>query len=634
MAVQTAGEQNPHDRCEHSSPQRCSNEEGLQLGEDDGEKTLDVSYSSPSPPGCTENMTAHQNGCGNGTAATCMIMDNKESRTNATSLCHNGGCDVSGSCGNGSQEDKASPSKIMRFFSTPRKRCGSNAERPHSLIVMGNSSTWNALSNIRKMGSFKKLKSSVLQGVPAKEDLDNLNDSMPENSIRKHVPNSTVVRVQTNRYSYSGPLHDLQGTTDATLVSDNSDGEESDDSFLRNTRRSRSIRRAYGVGRINLQDTDKIQESTRTGSPVTQEPQICEIVVKDSESSKVIYRKSKSTDNLNFLKKSSFKRKSASNLTEVINDKQISPRTISTSSADSDQANRNSERRSKRWKSPIRAKDFDRVLKLVSNVTDATLRKDSPNSEAPSSSEQNQRTRPNSRLHEDYSRRVSSSNESDRRRGLPPRTRADPVTSKASTQSSEDSHLGIPDASSQRISSSDLSDSVCLSPSLRDPGMVPNEVFYEGPEGTEGSSQVPYPPEHAVLPAQPLVPQAQSPDAENLKYHMNLHGPDQQSTLSLSSVESEERGEGSAAKLEKSQVGFRDSVQAMYYDDMNEDSGISSHSQLSLNLVPSADEKKEEPAERPPVPAHQVPPYKAVSARFPPFHLFSKHTHWSGQSWM
>ncbi|XP_072849817.2 spermatogenesis-associated protein 13 isoform X2 [Pogona vitticeps] len=575
-------------------------------------------------------MTTHQNGCGNGTSVTCILMDNKESRNNATSLCHSGGCDMSSSCENESQEDKASPSKIMRFFSTPRKRCVSNVERPHSLIVMGNSSTWNALSSIRKMGSFKKLKSSVLQGIPGKEDLDNLNDSMPEKSIRKHVPNSTVVRVQTNRYSYSGPLHDFQGTTDNTLVSDNSDGEESDDSFLRNTRRSRSIRRAYGIGRINLVDTDKIQDSARTVSPVAQEPQICEIVVKDSESSKVIYRRSKSTDNLNFLKKSSFKRKSASNLTEVVNEKQIPLRTVSTSSADSDKTNRNSDRRSKRWKSPIRAKDFDRVLKLVSNVTDVTMKKDSPNSEIPSSGEQNQRTRPNSRLHDDYSRRVSSSTESDRRKCPPPRCNADSAPSKSSTQSSEDDNLGIItvltlEDSSQRISSGDLSDSVCLSPPLKDAGMVPNEVFYEDSGGPQSSSQSACSTEHSIVPVKPVVPKPQSPNAENLKCNMDLHCPDHHSTLSLSSMESEERGEGSSAKLEKSPVCFHDSVQAVYYDDMNEDSGISSHSQLSLNLVPSADEKKEEPVARPPVPAHQVPPYKAVSARYRPF-TFSQST--------
>ncbi|XP_062983095.1 spermatogenesis-associated protein 13 isoform X2 [Elgaria multicarinata webbii] len=548
-------------------------------------------------------MTTFQNGCGNGASVTCIVMDNKESMNNATSLCHNGGCDTSSSCEIEGQDDKASPSKIMRFFSTPRKRSSSNVERPRSLIVMGNSSTWNALSSIRKMGSFKKLKSSVLQGIPAKEDLDNLNNSTPENNIRKHVQNSTVVRVQTNRYSYSGPLHDLHSTTDNALVSDNSDGEESDDSFLRNTRRSRSIRRAYGIGRINLLDTDKIQghqDSTRTISPVIQESQICEIVVKGSENSKVTYRRSKSTDNLNFLKKSSFKRKSTSNLTDLkaVNDQQTPQRTTSTSSADSDKANRNSERRSKRWKSPIRAKDFDRVLKLVSNVADVALKKDSPKSGIPSSSEQNQRTRPNSRLHDDYSRRVSSSTENDRRRCLPPSCSPDLTVSRSSVQSSEDDNSGMniltPDAGDYRISSCDLTDSLCSPSSLKDIGPIPNEVFHEDSDGPKCSSQFTCTSEQPIIPARPVVPKPQSPSTENIKCNTDFHCPDRHSTLSLSSMESEERGEGPSAKTGKSPVSFQESVQAVYYDDMNEDSGISSHSQLSLNLAPGADEKKEE----------------------------------------
>ncbi|XP_053168420.1 spermatogenesis-associated protein 13 isoform X3 [Hemicordylus capensis] len=602
-AVQTTGELNSHNRCENSS-KRCTTEKGLGSGEDEESKVLDVSYDTLYPHAYgAESMTTYPNGCGNGTSVTCIVMDNKEPRSNSTSLCHNGGCDTSHSYEDDGQDNKVSPSKIMRFFSAPRKRSGSNVERPHSLIVMGNPSTWNALSSIRKMGSFKKLKSSVLQGIQAKEDLDNLNDSTLENNIRKRVPNSTVVRVQTNRYSYSGPLHDFQSTAENTLASDNSDGEESDDSFLRNTRRSRSIRRAYGIGRINLLDTDKTQDhqnSTRPVSPVIQESQICEIILKDSESNKVVFRRSKSTDNLNFLKKSSFKRKSTSNLTDLkaAYDKQTPQRTTSISSADSDKTNRNSEWRSKRWKSPIRAKDFDRVLKLVSNVTDVAIKKDSPKSETSSSSVQNQRTRPNSRLHDDYSRRVSSSTENDRRRCLPTRCSPDTNFPRTSLLTSEADNAGTavltPDANGHQISSCDFPDALCLSPPLKDIGPIPNEVFYEDFDEPKSSSQFTCSSGQPSVPARPAVPKPQSPTAENIKCNMNVHCPDRRSTLSLSSVESEGRGEGPPIKLEKSPVGFQDAVQAMYYDDTNEDSGISSHSQLSLNLAPSADEKKEE----------------------------------------
>ncbi|XP_077197820.1 spermatogenesis-associated protein 13 isoform X3 [Paroedura picta] len=605
QAVQTPRElKSPH-RCDCSSPKRCPAEEEPGCGGNDDRQVLDVNYKALRPDAYdTENMTACQNGCGNGASVTCIVMDNKESQTNTTSLSHNAGCSTSSSHEDEGQPNKVSPSKIMRFFPTPRKRSGSNVERPRSLIVMGNPSTWNALSSIRKMGSFKKLKSSVLQGIQAKEDSDTLNDTTPDGEIRKRVPNGVVMRVQTNRYSYSGPLHELHSTGDGSLASDNSDGEESEDSFLRNTRRSRSIRRAYGIGRINLLDTDQIQDhqnSGRLASPIIQESQICEIVVKDPESSEVIYRRSKSTDNLNFLKKSSFKRKSTSNLTDlkVASEKQTPQRTTSTSSADSDKTSRNSERRSKRWKSPIRAKDFDRVLKLVSNVADAALKKDSPKSETPPFSEQNQRTRSNSRLHDDYSRRASGSNENDRRRCHPPKCSPDSNFPGAGLRShSEDDRVGTDtvtcNASSREVSSSDTPDSVCSSPPFKDVSLIPNEVFYEDSEEPKSSSPVTCSAEHPHAPARPAVSKPQSPVAEKVKCNINSHCPDQCSTLSLSSMESEERGEGPSAKLGKSPACFQDLVHAAYYDEANEDSGISSHSQLSLNLAPSADEKKEE----------------------------------------
>ncbi|XP_030418070.1 spermatogenesis-associated protein 13 isoform X2 [Gopherus evgoodei] len=569
-------------------------------------------------------MTTFQNGCGNGTTVTCIVMDNKEPR----SITSNGGCNSNSSAEEEIQDDNLSPSKIMRFFSAPRKRTTSNSERPRSLIVMGSSSTWNALSSIRKMGSFKKLKSSVLQGIQARESSDVLN----ENTVGKHVSNGAVVRVQT----YSGPLHDSHNVVDG-LASDCSDVEESDDSFLRNTHRSRSIRRAYGVGRINLLDTDKIQSQqncTRPTSPITQEPKICEILVKDPENNRIIYRRSKSTDSLNFLKKSSFKRKSTSNLTDlkIASEKQAPQRTVSTSSADSDKASGNPERQSKRWKSPVRAKDFDRVLKLVSNVTDAAWKKDGPKSMTPPLNEQNQRTRPNSRLHDDYSRRVSSSNENDRRRCFSPVCSPDstfPVTLHlhspiVSQDTDTETNVFTSEANSFRTLSCVLND-VSSSHTFNNFSALPNEVFYVDSDEPKSTSQFMCEYEQPSIPLRPTAPKPQSPSAEKVKCNINFHCPDRHSTLSLSSMESEERVELPALKLGRNPVCFQDSVQTGYYDDGNEDSGISSHSQLSLNLASGTEEKKEEPITRPPVPAHQVPPYKAVSARFRPF-TFSQST--------
>ncbi|XP_050187525.1 spermatogenesis-associated protein 13 isoform X3 [Myiozetetes cayanensis] len=578
-----------------------------------------------------ESMTTFPNGCGNGTV-TCIVMDNKEPQNQTACVSRNGGHSTSNSHEEEFQEDKLSPSKIMRFFTTPRKRANSSSDRPRSLVLMGNSSTWNAFSSIRKMGSFKKLKSSVLQEVKTRECSDIVN----ENGVGKHGSNGAVVQVQTNRYSYSGPLHDFQNAVDG-LASDCSDVEESDESFLRNTHRSRSIRRAYGAGRINLLDTDKVQSHhncVRPTSPVIAEPKICEILVKDSENNRMIYRRSKSSDNLNFLKKSSFKRKSTSNLADlkVANEKQMPTRTVSVTSADSDKSGGNPERRSKRWKSPIRAKDFDRVLKLVSNVTDVSWKKDASKSTAPPPVEQSQRTRSNSRLHDDYSRRVSSSTDHDRKRCTSPVSSPDsslqgtPCLQSPVVAQDKEAEMNVAVAEDKSLrTSAGILDSDSLSPTLNDISPFPNEVFYSDSDEPKATQQSTDEAENPHVPVRPITPKPQSPTAGKVKCSMNFQCQNHHSTLSLSSSESEERVEVPGLKLGRNPVCFQDSVQTVYYDDGNEDSGISSHSQLSLNLASGAEEKKEEPVTRPPVPAHQVPPYKAVSARFRPL-TFSQST--------
>ncbi|XP_036260042.1 spermatogenesis-associated protein 13 isoform X2 [Molothrus ater] len=625
---------------ELSSPSRCEGKAN-QDAADDGEAArsaggdCSVALSYPSlhlHAYSIESMTTFPNVCGNGTTVTCIVMDNKEPQNQTTCASDNGRHSTDNNVEEEFQEDKLSPSKIMRFFTTPRKRANSSSDRPRSLVLMGNSSTWNAFSSIRKMGSFKKLKSSVQQGTQTRECSDVVND----NSIGKHGSNGAVVQVQTNRYSYSGPLHDFQNAVDG-LASDCSDVEESDESFLRNTHRSRSIRRAYGAGRINLLDTDKIQSRhncVRPTSPVIAEPKICEILVKDSENNRIIYWRSKSSDNLNFLKKSSFKRKSTSNLADlkVANEKQIPARTASVPSADSDKSDGNPERRSKRWKSPIRAKDFDRVLKLVSNVTDVARKKDGPKNVAPSPSELSQRTRSNSRLHDDYSRRVSSSTDHDRKRCTSSVSSPDSslpgtpcLQSPVIAQDKKaEMNVAVMEDKSPRTSSG-IPDSDSFSPTLDDISPFPNEVFYSDSDEPKATQQCTDEAENLHVPVRPTTPKPQSPTAGKVKCSMNFQCPNHHSTLSLSSSESEERVEVPGLKLGRNPVCFQDSVKTVYYDDGNEDSGISSHSQLSLNLASGTEEKKEEPVARPPVPAHKVPPYKAVSARFRPL-TFSQST--------
>ncbi|XP_072260964.1 spermatogenesis-associated protein 13 isoform X2 [Pyxicephalus adspersus] len=565
-----------------------------------------------------ESMTSPSKGCGNGPGVTSQVIDKTVLRTPQDS-CHNGVLDNKDS----SQEDQ-SPSKSSNLFTSPKQRSTSNGERPRSMIGMGNSSTWNALSSLRKMGSFKKLKSSVLQGIQAKENANNLGDAEIGGDTQKRPSSDGVISCQTScRMPPSRSMQDHFNVSDG-LQSDGSDVEEPDDTFSRSTHRSRSIRRAYGVGRINLLDNENVRvpHSPLRLSPTGHEQNACEVIVKNCNSNKIIYRRSKSTDNLNFLKKSSFKRKSTSNLTDVKSnsEKEILQKSTLNNSADANNLSGTPERRSKRWRSPIRAKDFDRVLKIMSNVTEGNRRKDGSKCSSPTN-EESQRSRPNSRLHDDYSRRVSSSADTERRKCIfGPYS---PLSEKNLSPSSPGTHDVNVLSTGRLLSSEGLSEPCSLSPTCSSLSQLANEVFYSD---SEEPRHIPHSAsDFGILgtPVRPTAPKPQSPSSELYKPSSSFLSTNHHSTLSLSSMESDERAEQSTVKADRSSHSFKDTIKHAYYDDGNEDSGISSHSQLSLNVV--NEEKQEEPVPRPPIPSHKVPPYKAVSARLRPF-AFSQST--------
>ncbi|MEE6472655.1 hypothetical protein FKM82_009680 [Ascaphus truei] len=551
-----------------------------------------------------ESMTSLPNGCGNGTIVTSQVMDKSDLRTLANVNCRSGACDNSNKNKAELQDDHLNSSKLLHFFATPKKRTSPSNERPSSMVTVGHSSTWNALSSLRKMGSFKKLKSSVLQGIQAKENASILNDNEMGSDVQTRVPSSEgVVNHQTPcRLSNSRPVLDDCNGIDR-LQSDGSDVEESDNSFLRSTHRSRSIRRAYGVGRIHLIDVDKAhitQCPLRPWSPVGPQQKNCELTVKDSVNNHIIYRRSKSTDNLNFLRKSSFKRKSASNLTDIksSSEKEILQETMLSYSSDLDKMAGTPERRSKRWKSPIRAKDFDRVLKLVSNVTDGPWKREGSKCDSPSNEESNT-TRPNSRLHDDYSRRVSSSTNNERKRCMfnPHSPLSESKCLLNSTGSHNDStNIKIHVLPTEcKMTSEGLSVEAC-SPSPTSSNQCPlaTEVFYADGEEPKRSAHFASECEPLGTPVRPTAPKPQSPSVELHKSSISFHCPNHHSTLSLSSMESEERAEVTAPKADRSPQSAKEPVKPSYYDDGNEDSGISSHSQMSLNVV--NEEKQEEVA--------------------------------------
>ncbi|XP_063285794.1 spermatogenesis-associated protein 13 isoform X2 [Pelobates fuscus] len=535
-----------------------------------------------------ETMTSPANVCGNSTIVTSQARDKSVSRTVSEGNNYNG---ADGSSEKREDEEKLNSSKLTHCLAPPKQRGSASNERPHSMVSTSNSSTWNALSSLRKMGSFKKLKSSVLQGIQAKENANNLNNQESGGDLQRCSPNDGGGSYQMPcRLVNARPMHECYNVMDG-LQSDGSDIEETDNTFLRSTHRSRSIRRAYGAGRINLLD-DKVRScrSPQALSPARQEQSICKIIVKDSESNRIVYRRSKSTDNLNFLKKSSFKRKSTSNLSDVKSnsEREILQKSMLSTSADSERLGGTPERSSKRWRSPIRAKDFDRVLKIMGNVTDGNRKKE-PNKSTSLSAEGTHGSRPNSRLHDDYSRRVSSSAENERRRCLfnSPTSETKCLSSSNLSQVENLEH-------DMNVMPTDhkTSEGCSVSPTCSSLNQLANEVFYSDSEEPKHMSHSLS--ENGLLgtPLRPTAPKPQSPSTELYKSSISIHSPNHLSTLSLSSMESDERTEIALPKVDRSPYFYKDTKKSVYSDDGNEDSGVSSHSQLSLNVV--SEEKQED----------------------------------------
>uniref|UniRef100_A0A8I5N9W6 Spermatosis associated 13 n=1 Tax=Papio anubis TaxID=9555 RepID=A0A8I5N9W6_PAPAN len=534
---------------------------------------------------CPENMTTAPNGLGPGPAAPCPGSDLKDPKMVTSLACGNGVCGCSPGGDTDTQEARLSPAKLVRLFATSRKRTSAHPERPRSVVLVGSSSTWNTLASFRKMGSFKKLKSSVLKGIQSREGSNACSKGEAlEHGLGKPILNGAVPGAQAGRGSPSAPgpaCGTLRPAEGGTL--DGSDLEDTDDPFQRSTHRSRSLRRAYGLGRICLLDAPQ-NHATPTAA-TGQVPTMCEILVRDPENNSMGYRRSKSTDNLAFLKKSSFKRKSTSNLADLrtAHDAQVPQRTLSSSSTDSQKPGSG---RTKRWRSPIRAKDFDRVFKLVSNVTEAAWRRESPRSGAPSPGEAGLRLQAHSRLHDDYSRRVSRSTEQDSRRGgavMHGTTAACTVAAGFGSATSKGPHVDADAAVFPLEAKSSWaveSDSACAGSSS--PSPIVQDVLSKDSCDPNAGSQFTFDPEQPPTPLRPTTPKPQSPQspgAGSAKCHSNHSAP------SVSSEESEGRAEGSAQR-EPGPVSSQDPVEATR--------GVEGSKDLLVNTGGAASPEEEE----------------------------------------
>ncbi|XP_021092006.1 spermatogenesis-associated protein 13 isoform X3 [Heterocephalus glaber] len=546
-------------------------------------------------------MTTAQNGHGPGTAAPCSASDLKDPKMVTSAACRSGGYRSDPEA----PEARLSPSKLVRLFSVSRKRASADAERPRSVVLMGTSSTWNALASFRKMGSFKKLKSSILQGIQNREASEASKEDAWEGALGTVVPNGAAVVAV-------GPGPDPAGGAPRTgdSGSEGSDEDADADAFQRSTHRSRSIRRAYGLGRISLLDPEKhLATPNRAGplSSIPQEPVLGEVPDAEPAGQGVAGRRSRSTDSLAFRKKGSVKRKSTSNLADLraACEKPAPPppppRILSHSSADLEKLG-GAEQRARRWRSPLGVKDFDRVWKLVSSAADATWKRERPKSEAaPPGGGAGPRLRQRSRLHEDYSHRASSSCERDSRRPGP-RMDADTAVYPLEAVGPWASEGDYPRTS-------------------RPPSPTSTEALSKACDDPSAGGQLTFDPGPPPTPPRPVTPKPQSPQSPG---PTSTKCPSSLSALSLTSVQSDGRAEDPVQR-EPGPGCLQDSAQDTRGEDSSSDSRGGSHTQLSPRGAASPEEKKEEPAARPPVPSHQVPPYKAVSARLRPF-TFSQST--------
>ena len=453
------------------------------------------------------------------------------------SACRNGGCSGGGA---GAREARLSPARILRLFSAGPGRTRADRERPRPAGLVGSSSTWNALASFRKMGSFKKLKSSVLQGIQNREGWDTAKEGTSDRDLGKSVPNGEAAGALGGRCA-PGP----------GFASDGSDPEEPDEGFARNALRSRSLRRAYGLGRIRLLDPEPLR-------PAACEAPEC--LAREPERNGVC-RRSKSTDSLTFLGKSSFRRKSASHLAELraAQEGRGPRRTLSGSSADSDGSG-GAPTRPRRWRSPLRVPDLARVLRLAGGGTAG--RTGDPGSAAPG-------PRPLSRLHDDYSRRAAAAPEGCGRGRAEPR---DPVPVGAGGPP----RAVVPGGAAPRAQGS------LSSPPARE--MSDRDSDEPGP-----GDRFPSEPEHPLGPLRPTTPKPpspRSPDAASAKC------PSSVSALSLSSADSEERAEGPAQR-EQGLGSSQEALQATC-DQGREDSGASSHAQPSHGGADGPEDKTEE----------------------------------------
>ncbi|XP_031652522.1 spermatogenesis-associated protein 13 isoform X3 [Oncorhynchus kisutch] len=502
------------------------------------------------------------------------------------------------------------PSRIMRLFST-QKKCtvpGDSQGSTRPLSFQGPPSSagvpqvWPGLSGLTVMGSFKKLRSSVLQGIQ-KRGTANQHDEYTSAAIQSG-DNVMVTTNQSPRlrcgksYSVSNGVSIGQQMAGLSPYgSDNEDEEEvvdEEDGLQRNTWFSRSIRRAYGAGRISLLDAGEGKQGDDPGLGVStnQRPgsgsgSVSEVNLHLEESVNenvnALSRLSKSADNLHLFK-GPFRNKvpcpSPQTDSPGANGDPSIQRTASASSGDL----RDRSQSPVCFRSPVGAKGH--MLKLVGSITDLTVRRRPNPPPVTSPGSPVTPLSPLSRLHDDYSRRTPCLPASDRqRRPSPARTRA---------------------AAERNSTSVRLEHTPTIHPQPQSeyhPALFPIEP-QEGPDHVFAFPSI----------NQPFTTTS-----------FSLSARAQRSSLCEGDRPQERQGDGWRARCDSTPHPQREPCGShrKHQPDVNAEG--KTEPKQCVWTRPDQDQEDQQPLSRPPVPSHQVPPYKAVSARFRPS-TFSQST--------
>ncbi|XP_034561811.1 uncharacterized protein spata13 isoform X1 [Notolabrus celidotus] len=616
----------------------------------------------------------------------------------------------------GQPEGKPYSARIMRLFSNSRKgpvpAHSPSTDSPTSSNSSGSDSgpqSWSGLSGLGVVDSFKKLRSSVLQGIQSRGTISQ--EGEHDLCLNQEVKNGMVgANTGPGRHDATNHFKSAEGCSMsngghagqklAVMCQCRSDIEDYDDDeadegdegdgLTRNTRCSRSIRRAYGAGRISTFDAGNGRLAGKNTNEVEgQKPDQTSKETKNMNENmnenmnvKVLSRLSKSAENLHIFK-APFRRKALAQgpplpqedpqRTCTSNGAACIQRTASASSVD---LRGHTERKtSVKTKKPM--------LKLVNSMTDLTVRRrrspsPSPTTPSPMS--------PLSQLHDDYSRRVPCLTTNERqRRPSPVRARVMSVEHSPLDHSQPDARpqqhqvliSPAPVETSPGISAhyEPLSDfkqaAECDSSPLsqressqqqEETEVTPNEmtgdkqeleVFCPTEEALPTTSSTPptspsCPSESSTSPSSPTDASPYSTEASSVKPRRRSGRSrprpisDYAQLISRKHSIPEEVAERCSedrtanTSLQRDCSGSNISGNDGSLESCSVSNGdIQGCRQRPVSVIgagdlysPDAEEKDgrlPSPLSRPPIPSHQVPPYRAVSARFRPS-TFSQST--------